>query len=298
MMLHRTADGWDAYAPAKLNFFLEVLGRREDGYHEIVTVVCPIGLYDCLRFRNDPQGRIRLTVRCAAGWNAVQASDVPLGRDNLVVRAAELLRERSGIKSGARIDLYKRIPIAAGLGGGSSDAAATLVAANKAWALGWPQEKLVELAAELGSDVPCFIPGGPVVCRGRGEQVEPIGRWPPMWCVVAKPPAGLSTAAVYRACRPADVPNSPNALLEAAGSGDLAAVGRLLWNRLQDSAAKLSPWIERLSACFSQLGCLGHAMTGSGTAYFGVFRHARNARFAARRLSSCGVEVFVVQSCR
>jgi len=281
-----------------LNLFLEVLGRREDGYHEIVTVVCPVNLYDCLRFRADPGDHIRLTVRCAAGSKAVPPSDVPVGSENLVVRAAELVRERSGIRSGAQIDLYKRIPIAAGLGGGSSDAAATLLAANKAWALGWPQEKLMELAAELGSDVPGFIPGGPVVCRGRGEQVEPIACWPKLWCVVAKPPAGLSTSAVYRACRPADVPKSPKALLEAAGKGDLATVGRLVWNRLQESAMKLSPWIERLSACFSQLGCLGHAMTGSGTAYFGVFRHARNARFAARRLSSCGVEVFVVQSCR
>ncbi len=297
MIVCSTAGGWVVHAPAKLNFFLEVLGVREDGYHEIVTVICPVRLYDYLRVEVEPRGKIQLVARCSVGLAADGGGELPLGADNLVVRAVELLRSRAGVASGAHIELYKRIPIAAGLGGGSSDAAAALVAANYAWGLNWPQARLMELAGELGSDVPCFIPGGPVLCRGRGELVEPLGRWPPLWCVIAKPPAGLATAAVYRMCRAAERPKSPDALLDAASKGDLAAVGRLLWNRLQEAAKKLTPWIERLSGRFSQADCLGHAMTGSGTGYFGIFRHARNARFAARRLASCGVEVFVVQSC-
>jgi 4-diphosphocytidyl-2-C-methyl-D-erythritol kinase len=149
------------------------------------------------------------------------------------------------------MQLVKRIPLAAGLGGGSSDAAAALVAANLGWGLGWSHEQLAVLAAELGSDVPFFLsPGyfrsGPAICRGRGERVEPLAPQSLLHCVVATPPEGLSTAQVYSACRPAAAARPLAALLDALRRGQTALAGRLLYNGLQPAAETRSRWIVRL----------------------------------------------------
>ena len=193
----------------------------------------------------------------------------------------------------------KRIPAAAGLGGGSSDAAAALVAANLGWKLGLSDAELAAAAAQLGSDVPFFLSGGPAVCRGRGERIEPVEELGALDFVVARPPAGLATAAVYDACRPAERPRVLAPLLEALGGGDRSRAGKLLWNRLQPAAERLSPWIARLREAFAKEDFLGHRMSGSGTAYFGLCRHARQARRLARRLLAGGVGgVFAVQTCR
>ena len=193
----------------------------------------------------------------------------------------------------------KRIPAAAGLGGGSSDAAAALVAANEGWRLGRSREELAAWAAELGSDVPFFLAGSSAVCRGRGERVEPVVEFGAMSFVVVYPPEGLSTAAVYGACRPAEEARSSRPLLEALKRGDWRQAGRRLWNRLQPAAEALSPWVGRLREEFSRLDCLGHGMSGSGTAYYGLYRHARQAQRSARRLQAKGLgAVFAVRSCR
>ena len=302
MQVHHSTVGWVANAPAKLNLFFEVLGKRDDGYHEIETLMVPVDLNDTLCFNEQRSGRIEFQCKQAPearGADGFSPGDVPEGKENLVVRAAELLRSRAGVDRGATLRLVKRIPSAAGLGGGSSDAAATLVLANRGWNLHWPRSALAELAAELGSDIPFFLVGGPAVCRGRGEQVEPVTGLGALNFVVVRPPAGLATAAVYGACRVPGRPRSCGSLLATLSRGDIAAAGRLLTNRLQPAAETLSPWIRRTREKMARLDLLGHQMSGSGSCYFGLCRHARHARRVARRLQANGAgTVFTVRRSR
>jgi 4-diphosphocytidyl-2-C-methyl-D-erythritol kinase len=236
-----------------------------------------------------PQGG-RQSLACPWG-------DLPTGSENIVVRAVELGRTRAGVNRGAKLRLVKRIPSAAGLGGGSSDAAAALLLVNTAWRLGWTSGQLMTLAAELGSDVPFFIGGGAAICRGRGERIEPVVGLGRLHFVVVRPPAGLSTRAVYGACRAAAQPRRAEPLVAALRQGDRRGVGQLLHNGLQPAAESLSPWIARLREEFAQLDFLGHQMSGSGTSYFGLCRHARQARHLAGRLQSRGVgQVYALAS--
>jgi 4-diphosphocytidyl-2-C-methyl-D-erythritol kinase len=175
------------------------------------------------------------------------------------------------------------------LGGASSDAAAALVAANRLWRLDWPRRRLAEVAAEVGSDVPFFLHGGAAICRGRGERLEAVTLREPLHVVVVRPPAGLATAEVYRHCRPAKSPGRLESLLAAAHRGQTAAVGRALFNGLQAAAEQLSPWIGRVRAAFRRTDCCGHQLSGSGTSYFGICRHARHARHVAGQLRAAGV---------
>lgn len=300
-------------APAKLNLFLDLLGRRGDGFHEVETLMVPIRLADTVSLvptRAAEQGKaaeIRLAVQSAgpAGFERA-AAHVPAGPDNLVVRALELLRQQSGCDLGAEVELVKRIPAAAGLGGGSSDAAAALRLANRGWKLNWSEGRLAELAGEIGSDVPFFLKSGPAVCRGRGERIERLPAMKPVHFVVVKPPIGLNTGEVYRAF----AANPQVAENHATGVGQLVELvnrirhGRivnwhkLLRNRLQEAASLLTPWVERLRAAFDELGFLGHQLSGSGSAYFGVCRHAQHARRLATilRTRQLGL-VYATRSC-
>jgi len=303
MHVRHTAAGIEVLAPAKLNLFLEVLGARPDGFHEIETLMCPVSLYDTLAFRNSHDGEIRL--RCETGFGAsspAAAHDtsphdtLPRGTDNLVVRALMRLREAVGIGAGAAVRLVKRIPLASGLAGGSSDAAAALVAANEGWRLGLSRVELAKVAAELGSDVPFFLGRGAAICRGRGERIEPLAGLPALDFVVVRPPAGLSTADVYRACRAGDERRSVANSVEVLRAGRSAEFAAGLFNRLEAAAASLSPWIGRLRGLFAELDCLGHQMSGSGTSYFGICRNACHADRVKRRLHSRGVgQVFAVR---
>ena len=284
MNVHQLAASAIVRAPAKLNLFFEVLAKRNDGFHEIETLMVPVSLYDTLVAKGESgDGKIRLGFNLQYDWAAP--------------RAVELLRRRSGIESGAALQLIKQIPAAAGLGGGSSDAAAALLAANVVWKLGWSREALASLAVELGSDVPFFLGLGAAVCRGRGERVEPVTGIGSLHFVVVRPPAGLSTAEVYAHCRVAEDPRPLAPLVEALRAGDMRRIGRLIHNRLQRAAESLSPWIGRLQWEFARLDCLTSQMSGSGSSYFGICRHARHARRVARCLQARGVgQVFAVSS--
>jgi 4-diphosphocytidyl-2-C-methyl-D-erythritol kinase len=228
---------------------------------------------------------------------------VPIGTDNLIVRALELLQQRSGCRLGAAVELVKRIPTAAGLGGGSSDAAAALRLANRAWRLHWPASRLAEVAAEVGSDVPFFLSPHPAVCRGRGEQVERLAGLPPLDVVVVKPPLALSTRDVYAAHDAlAGEPTSPGSF-----AGMAAALARRSWgelrrsmhNGLRAAAASLTPWVGKLAAVFDRLDFVAHQLSGSGSAYFGVCRHAQHARRLANilRTRQLGL-VYATRSCQ
>ena len=287
MNVHRAAGCLVMQAPAKVNLFFEILARRSDGFHEIETLMCPIRIFDTLSLQNDPSGEIVFSGHWCAGLRGSDANtapqssefgDLPQGSDNLVVRALELLREKAGHRYGARVRLVKRIPSQAGLGGGSSDAAAALILANQAWGLGWSRERLMELAGALGSDVPFFLLNCAAICRGRGELLEPVHGLGQLHLVVVRPPEGLSTAAVYRACLVPARPKSCGALVSALQESDVRPVSALMHNALQEPAEGLSPWIDRLKREFASTGCLAHQMSGSGSSYFGVYRNARQAR--------------------
>ncbi len=298
MYLRWNRGSLEVLTPAKLNLFLEVLGRRADGFHEIETVMMPVNLFDCLSIDDNPGGELRVACRWAPGYLKSQLAGrehspweaLPEGDGNIAMRALRLLRDRAGIERGANLQITKRIPSAAGLGGGSSDGAAALVAGNEFWGLRWSRARLAELAAELGSDVPFFLGGAPAVCRGRGEIIQSQSQPRAVHFAIACPPAGLSTAAVYKECHPATKLHSAEALIAALQAGHAKTIAASLFNRLESAAARLCPWIERLREAFAAQGCWGSQMSGSGTSYFGICRSAGHARRMAARLRSAGLD--------
>lgn len=307
MHIRRRDDLFELWTPAKVNLHLEVLGRRSDGFHELETLMCPIDLYDTLYVRSETTGRIRLECEQVGSSLANGSIDSQLsaagpqvlarGPDNLVYRALEYVRQEAGVKLGATVRLVKRIPVAAGLAGGSSDAAAALVAAVGAWKLDFTSRDLLRLAARLGSDVAFFLSAGWAVCRGRGEIVQPVTGIGNLSLVVVSPPQGLATAEVFSALSRSRETRSVSTLLEALRDGRISRIAGALHNRLQPVARRMSPWIARLEDAFDQAGVDGHLMSGSGSSYFGLCRSARHARGVARRLSAQGLgRVFVVQS--
>jgi len=295
MFVRREKERVIVLAPAKLNLFLEILSKRDDGFHEIETLMTAVDIFDTLELVSQQASELTLSCRWANGVRAYQSvgspacrdvvlGDLPQGDDNIVMRAVRLLRQRSGTSAGAEIYLNKRIPSAAGLGGASSDAAAALVAANTAWGIGWSDSELSSLAAELGSDVPFFLGSGAAICRGRGEKVEAVTGLGNLHFVVVRPPEGLSTVDVFRVC---EVPTQHVNVKEVTSlfqRGRITEASRMLVNRLQQPAESLSRWIGRLRDAFQASDCLGHQMSGSGSSYFGVCRSARHARRVAQTL--------------
>jgi 4-diphosphocytidyl-2-C-methyl-D-erythritol kinase len=228
--------------------------------------------------------------------------DLSTGPDNLVIRAAEALRQHTGCRQGAELRLVKRIPLAAGLAGGSSDAAAALAAMNRIWQLGLTVPELARLGAELGSDVPFFLTATAAWCIGRGEQVTPLPLGRPLLFVLVCPPGGLSTAAVYQNVRVPDRPESGTEICEAAKAGDVDELGRLLHNRLQLPAERLYPAIADLQARLDRLHGAGARMSGSGSSLFALCRDRNEARRIAQELRHGSEErlrpqVYLVRSC-
>jgi 4-diphosphocytidyl-2-C-methyl-D-erythritol kinase len=291
MIVRPLEDRIEVLAPAKLNLFLEVQGKRPDGYHEIESLMVTIDLFDSLTFIDDPSGQI--TLIC-------DDPTLPTGPDNLVVKAAERLKAATGSKRGARIELRKAIPAQAGLAGGSSDAASTLEGLDQLWNLKTPSETLDELAASIGSDVSFFRQGSCAICRGRGEIVEPWPLLEPIHFVLVCPPVGVSTVDVYRNLVPPDQPRTIGGILEALELGDIPSLGRSLFNRLQPVAERLEPSLGAVEAALAGLvGPFldGHLMSGSGSAYFGLASDRGAAVEAARRLATLGLGRVRVVTC-
>lgn len=314
MLVRQQGRALVVHTPAKLNLFLEILGKRPDGYHELESLMVTVGRYDSLRFTEEdssalpppsaaatstavPPFGIHLSCRWA-GSPEFSLGPIPTGSDNLVVRAAELLREVTGTRRGVSIELTKRIPLAAGLAGGSSDCAATLCALNRLWKLNLPDWQLLELAARLGSDIAFFLTRtSAAVCRGRGELIEPVAAPMRLHFVIAKPSSGLSTAAVFRQCRPSPSPRSVRSLVDSVRAGRLSLAGRQLHNALQPPAEQLNSDVVRLRRTFSRLPFLGHQMSGSGTSYFGLCSQLDQARACAAQIRSAGWDdVFVAST--
>jgi len=279
--------------PAKLNLFLELHRRREDGFHDLETLMVPISLFDSLKIqRTAPQGSKSVHVDCkwADGLPQSQQTDLPSEQNNIVTKALQLLRNTAKVEAGATVAMTKRIPAQAGLGGGSSDAAAALIGANEIWQLDWPLEALAELGAEIGSDVPFFLfdshrAQSPLVrCTGRGEVMETVPMTGHLHCVVVKPDFGLSTPEVFGQVVVPDKPMSSEPVRTCLAANDLNGLAKSMFNRLQREAEKLTPWIEEIASRMSRLSVWAHQLSGSGTSYFAVCRNKRQAWQVAARL--------------
>jgi 4-diphosphocytidyl-2-C-methyl-D-erythritol kinase len=289
---HRSSlAGVTVFAAAKLNLSLAVLARRDDGFHEIESLMVPVSLADTLHVRTSDVPGIRLHVAfggALAGASAMAlARDVPTDARNLVVRAVELLAREAGIEPGLDIELVKRIPSGAGLGGGSSDAAAVLEAAARVWGLDWSRERLAAIGAVIGSDVPWFFAGGPAIACGRGERIERVAGLPPLAAVIACPTAGLSTAAVYGRCRPDAARRGDAGRLAAAlAAGGLRAGLPFMTNALEPPARSLSPEIDGVLAALAAAGGFAPRLTGSGSACFSLAETMHEAEAVAARLTA------------
>jgi 4-diphosphocytidyl-2-C-methyl-D-erythritol kinase len=293
MLTERHADAVVVWAPAKVNLYLEVLAKRADGYHEIETLMVAVSLYDTLEFKEETSGEIQF---------ACDHADLAATPDNLVVRAAQLLRQRTGCRSGARIRLAKRIPLAAGLAGGSTDAAATLAGLNGLWRLGLTASELALLGAELGSDVAFFFATPAAWCTGRGERIAPLTLGQPLWVVLVCPPFGLSTAEAYRRVAVPAHPKMGAGILQAVRRGTVEEIGRCLFNRLEPVALALCPALAGIQVWLAGPRPAGQAMSGSGTSFFALCRDHDEALRIARELHSradqgMNSRVFIVRSC-
>jgi len=263
-------------APAKVNLHLTIIGRRDDGYHFLQTIMAPVTLADILTFRR-------------AGKDIIFTCDdpsLPIGDDNLVVRAAQALAAEAGQSLGVKIHLAKRIPAAAGLGGGSSDAAAVLLGLRDLFQLPLSDERLHHLAVRLGADVPFFLKESACLATGIGEQLTPFAIAKRHPIVLVKPRAGLATPHVYRALNwPLTRQVQPHKLPPALG--DLRAVCEVLHNDLEAPAISLLPEITECKRHLLEYGAAGVLMTGSGPTVFGIFTQRRLAiaasEAAARR---------------
>jgi 4-diphosphocytidyl-2-C-methyl-D-erythritol kinase len=267
-------------AYAKVNLSLDVLARRPDGYHEVETVLHTVELHDTVVLR-EAEGGIRVVC---------DHRRVPTDEQNLVFRTAQLLREISGTGRGVEIEVRKRIPPASGLGGGSSDAAVTLLGLAQMWKLRLDHAQLLELASQVGSDVPFFLVGGAALATGRGERLRYLPTLPATWVVLACPDAEVSTAWAYANLDLARVPRRPNTqrLVEALRAEDVAAVATELCNVFEPLVSDRYPQVQELKRRLLEAGALGASMTGTGPAVFGLFPGEAEARRAWEALQAGG----------
>lgn len=269
-------------AHAKVNLFLRVLGRRADGFHEVETILHGVGLYDEVDVVAGSPG-----VRVEMRMTGEIPGTVPDTSENLVTRAAALLAERTGDLAGADIAIAKGIPIGAGLGGGSADAAAALVTLTEMTAAPVDRETLMDIALRLGSDVPYCIEGGTALATGRGEHLTPLSVGSPMWFVLAGPAFPLATRDVYEAWDEQALPTGPSsvAITLALGAGDAPEVAVLLHNDLEAAATALEPRLADCKEAIRAAGALGAAMTGSGPTMFGIAGGEDHAGEVAARIA-------------
>ncbi len=274
-------------SPAKVNLYLEVVARRADGYHEVRTFLHLIDLAD----------RVTLHRRAHGVEVTATGREVPLGQANLAYRAAEVLRARAGRDLGVAIHLEKVIPLGSGLGGGSSNAAATLWGLNRLWGLGLPTPDLAALGADLGADVPFFLGSPAAFARGRGEVLEALPPLPRQTLVVAYPGVVISTAWAYgRLSLPLTLPGAGSNVLRFARAGDAAAVWRAAFNRLEEATLPGCPAAAKLKARLLALGVRGALLSGSGSAVFGVTADLGAGARIAARVRAEGIEAWVCQT--
>ena len=262
--------------PAKLNLRLKVIGRRPDGYHELVSLMVPVDICDILEFRMVPE-EIELA------WEGLP---VPVDEHNLVRRAAAAFFDRTSVRGGISVKVTKNIPVAAGMGGGSSDAAATLLSLNHLWSGALSPGALKDLALQLGADVPFFLDPRPSIARGVGEILEPVERWPELWYLIVTPRFQVSTAWVYGNLRLGLTTNEYDRIKHTLGKESLV-ISQFLENDLESVTSAKFPILGRIKKTLLDAGAEGALMTGSGPSVFGIFHSQKRAEQAREKILLC-----------
>ncbi|MCR5590896.1 MAG: 4-(cytidine 5'-diphospho)-2-C-methyl-D-erythritol kinase [Lachnospiraceae bacterium] len=266
-------------AHAKINLGLDVLRRRDDGYHEVRMVMQTIGLCDELSFERTGQG-----IRIVSDSDAV-----PLNEDNLIYKAASLMMEEYGIKDGIEVRLEKNIPVAAGLAGGSTDAAAVFKAMNMIFGLGLDTTELQKLGVRIGADIPYCIMGGTATAEGIGEKLTPIKPCPKCRVLLAKPEAGVSTAHVYRSLKLDEITHPDiDAVISGIESGSIKDVAANLGNVLESVTVPENPVIDKIKKIMTENGAMNALMSGSGPSVFGLFENEEDIKRAYGILNESG----------
>ncbi len=260
-------------APAKVNLILEVVGKRPDGYHELRSLMAPVSLFDRVSLTRLAKARIEVT--CEG------SSDVPGGEENLCHRAAKFYFERKKIAGGVHIRVDKAIPSGAGMGGGSSDAATTIMGLEKLYSQSLSEEDKSQAAFEVGADVTFFFAKGPAWVEGIGEKVVPVTFEAPLWMVIIHPGVFLSTAAVFSKV---NIGLTTPGLLHTIGQFNFRGIVEALHNDLENAARTLEPEIAYVLDVLDRVGALKSMMTGSGSAAFGIFPDEDKANDAKEKL--------------
>ena len=266
---------------AKINLGLDVLGKREDGYHEVRMIMQTIRMYDQLDMRKSVEPGIHLTTN---------KKYIPVYENNLVWRAAKLMMDTCGIMEGVSIHLHKVIPVAAGMAGGSSDAAATLVGMNRLFHCGLSKEKLMELGVQIGADVPYCVLRGTALAEGIGEKLTVLPPMPDCWILIGKPGISVSTKYVYTTLdlNTDTVHPDIDGMKKALEDGNLYGITERMGNVLQDVTIPAYPEVERIKEQMKALGAVNAMMSGSGPTVFGIFDNEEKAQKACQKLRESG----------
>ena len=264
-------------AMAKINLGLDVLRKREDGYHEVRMIMQTIRMYDQIMLTEQKEPGIKVKTN---------VSFLPVNEDNLVYKAAKLLMDEFQVTSGVEIDLRKFIPTAAGMGGGSSDAAAVLVGVNRMFKLGLSKQQLMERSVAIGADVPFCVLRGTALAEGIGEVLTPLPPLPKCFVLIAKPPINVSTKFVYTNLRANELTWHPDidGQIQALRDGDLEEVCRKMGNVLENVTIPAYPIISTIKEKMLQCGAVNAMMSGSGPTVFGIFSEREQAEKAAELL--------------
>lgn len=266
---------------AKINLGLDVLGKREDGYHEVRMIMQTIRMYDQLDMRKSVEPGIHLTTN---------KKYIPVDENNLVWRAAKLMMDTCGIMEGVSIHLHKVIPVAAGMAGGSSDAAATLVGMNRLFHCGLSKEKLMELGVQIGADVPYCVLRGTALAEGIGEKLTVLPPMPDCWILIGKPGISVSTKYVYTTLdlNTNTVHPDIDGMKKALEDGNLYGITERMGNVLQDVTIPSYLEVERIKEQMKTLGAVNAMMSGSGPTVFGIFDNEEKAQEACQKLRESG----------
>lgn len=270
-------------AYGKINLGLDVLRKRDDGYHDLAMIMQAVGVYD----------DVIITKTNNAGEIKVETDTMTLtnGKDNLAYMAAKMLFDEFGISEGINIHINKRIPIAGGMAGGSSDCAATLKGINTLFDLKLDKKELMERGVKLGADVPYCILGGTAIAEGIGEVLTPLPTPPKCHVIIAKPPVSVSTAYVYGHIKPDEIVKRPDikGLAEAIRNQDLYKMASLIYNVMEDITVPEYPIIQEIKDVILNEGALNSIMSGSGPTVFGLFDNIEKAQNAERALKEKGL---------
>lgn len=275
---------------AKINLSLDVVGKRPDGYHEVEMIMQQINLYDNISISERDDNEIKIFTNCEY---------IPTNPSNIAYKAADNLRKTLSISKGVNIYIDKRIPVAAGLAGGSANAAAVLKGLNKLWDLKLSQKELMDIGINIGADVPFCILGGTALAQGIGEKLTPIeSNIKNTWIVLAKPPISVSTGEVYRQLDLSKIINKPNTarLVDSIEKGNIYGISDSMRNVLETVTEAKHPIISEIKRKMMEYNCLGSMMSGSGPTVFGICKNYEKAKSAYEHLSLFYKQTYMIQT--